>query len=119
MLIGLFYITAKNSALKRFTGVTTHDLYVLEMLCWENKPVHNKRLFDLLANNCTTINPAIYSDILKRGVANKLITRTPCAGNVLYAITLDGKRLLYRFAEELESIVKEQVMKYGNGFIEH
>jgi CTP-dependent riboflavin kinase len=54
--------------------------------------------------------------ILKRSTDHKYITRTPIAGNVLYAITADGKRLLYNIAMELESIVKQDILKYGNGF---
>jgi hypothetical protein len=43
------------------------------------------------------------------------ITRTPIAGNVVYAITQEGKRLLYRFELELDAIVAQRILKYGNG----
>lgn len=116
MYYALDYITAKNTALKRFTDLTTHDLYVLNMLRKENRPVHYSRLYDLLHTNGYSIHPKVFGEILKRCMDNKNITRTQVAGNVLYAITQDGKRLLYNFSMECDAKVKADILKYGNGF---
>lgn len=116
MCLGIYYMTAKNNAVKLFTGVTTQSLYVLDMLCQENRPVPYKRLFDLLHDAGYTVNERVLIDILKRSIDAGLVTRSPVAGNVLYCITMEGKKLLQAFNKELDRIVAERVRKYGNGF---
>ncbi len=119
MYYPLYYITAKNTALKRFTDITTADLYVLDMLRRQAKPVHYGRLYDLLHVDGYSINYSVFGEILHRCVDSKYIIRTQIAGNVLYDLTLNGKRLLYNFAVEVDAIVKQDILKYGNGFPDH
>ena len=118
LLQGIYYITAKNSALKRITGITTHDRYILDILIKQNIPCHYRRLFDLLCSNGYSPATGVFCNLLKRCICNGYISKTKVSGNVCYSITLKGKQTLYRFAEELERIVGEQVRKYGNGFPE-
>lgn len=111
MLLGLVYISAKNSALQRFMGVTSYDLIVLTLLNDLNAPCHYKRLYELLHEQDNNIGYTYLARLLKRNLDNKLITRTPVAGNVLYCITMEGKRLLFAYNEELNNIVNARISK--------
>lgn len=116
MLYPIYYITAKNTALKRFTGITGQDIYILGILYRTGGICHYKRLHDLLHENGYGINYKVLTAILRRDIDKGYITRSAVAGNVLYEITMEGNRLLKAFALELDSIVEQQVLKYGNGF---
>lgn len=80
-----------------------------------NAPCHYRRLYSLLVDNGYTLEQKTFCSILRHGIDNGYITRSPVAGNVLYAITSEGKQLLYRFAMELDRIVAERCREYGNG----
>jgi hypothetical protein len=81
------------------------------MLYQQGRPCHYKRLHDLLAAEGYTLYNKAFSDILRRSMASNLITRTPIAGNVLYELTSDGKRLLHSIDKEIEAIVAERFHK--------
>ena len=115
-MLGIYYITSRRLALKLFTGLTEYDLCVLDMLAQQNIPCHYGRLHGLLVGHGHFINYNTFGTILRNGIDNGLITRTQIAGNVVYAITLEGKKLLHAFARELDRIVAERVRQYGNGF---
>lgn len=67
-----------------------------------------------MENNTTRYST--FTAALNRGISHGYVTRSQVGGNVLYAITAEGKGLLYAFALELDRIVAERCRKYGNGF---
>lgn len=114
-MFGLYYITSKHVALKRFTGLSEYDLNVLAMLFQLNAPCHYRRLHDVIAASGYVMDECTFSKALRYGVDNKLMSRTPVSGNVLYSITLEGRKLLRAFNRELDAIVAKKVRQYGNG----
>lgn len=115
MYLPIYYIIYKRLALKRITGVTDYDLSVFGILRQYDSPCYYKRLHSLLVQNGYYMAEETLITVLKKGVSSGYITRSQVAGNVLYAITSEGKQLLYRFALELDRIVAERCREYGNG----
>lgn len=115
-LLPLYYLAARNTALKRIQALKPRDIDVLTILYQLNAPCHYKRLFDLLNSEHQTIADGVLLYVLRRNEQNKFITRTPVAGNVLYCITLEGKKILYSFTAEMNAIVEPKIKQYGNGF---
>lgn len=116
MQLGIYYITCKNHALRLFPAILDHDLELLEVLYRHDIPLHYQRLHALLKHEYNGVSNKTYTDMLRRCLVNGYITRTPMSGNVVYAITLEGKMFLRNFASELDRLVKQRVMKCGNGF---
>lgn len=61
------------------------------------------------------ISTRVFQMALNKLVKEGLINRDISGNNVLYSITLKGSIELYEFSLVLDSIVKQQVNKYGNG----
>lgn len=118
MTQAIAYITHTNTALKRFTDLTRQRVVLLDKLNDINKPCTYTQLYDILRDTGCTINYPKYTEILQICVAAGYITRTTAGKNVLFAITVKGKQLLYSFCAELERLVKADIAKYGNGFPE-
>lgn len=115
MTQAIVYIARTNTALKRFTALTKHKIVLLGQLNSINRPCTYSCLYAVLGSIGCTITHKQYVAILKSCIASGYITRSTAGRNVLFTITLNGKALLHSFCAELESIVKQDIAKYGNG----
>lgn len=115
MTQAIAYITRTNSTLKRFTALTRQKLVLLGKLNDINKPCTYSHLYNMLHDVGCTINHPNYADALRECVKAGYLSRTRAGKNVLFAITTQGKQLLYSFCVELDRLVKEDIAKYGNG----
>lgn len=117
MSIGILYTETRNIALDAFKGFVMVDFMILQCLDRNKLPLN----FQVLLHNVCAINN-MYNAIsfvaaLKRLVAGGYVTRKAIGKNVSYSITMEGKRLLLEFDRTWEQLVKERIMKFGNGVL--
>jgi len=115
MFVASLYIHAQNRALNATKDLTRSDLIVLDLLALFNKPTKHSVLLGSIHHDYYTISTRMFQASLNKLVAAKCITKTTIGNNAIYCITLNGKSQLTVFNQVLDGIVKEQIMKYGNG----
>jgi predicted transcriptional regulator len=116
MYQGAIYIHAQHIALERFTGLSRPKLAIIQQLIYFNKPATYTLLYDQLSVDCVTIAKRIFNEALHDLVGKGIIERRNITYFTFYSITLQGRLLYDQFNRQLDCIVKEQIIKYGNGF---
>lgn len=111
------YISAKDQALKAFIGVLWPDIVILDCLNRDSKPFNYQALHHQVGMYGNVFALQTFATALKRQVDRGCIIRERIGKNVTYSITLEGRRLLLDFNQVLERVVKERVMRQGNGVI--
>lgn len=116
MYIGTLYIQSQNMALKAFTSLTRSDIVILQQLSNYAMPVKFHTLYLVLTRDYTNMSNTGFYESLARLTQSGYVRRDVIGNNTLYSITTNGIQLLAAFNAKLESLVKEKIDKYGNGF---
>jgi predicted transcriptional regulator len=110
-----YYTLLQNSAVRRIASVSRYELALLQALSILSEPTSYTTLYAVIQDTFGNMSHSTCIKALGNLVDDGFLSRRNVSISTIYELTIAGRKIVLLYNNTLEAMIKEYVLKYGNG----